>query len=66
MNQVWLLNLFYTESNSQKLKVLSEIGIETMGQMESAPGAHSSQLGGQKEADITDKDIENILAGLKS
>ena len=48
------------------MKVLSEIGIETMGQMERAPGAHSGQLGGQKEDDITDKDIENILAGLKS
>ena len=47
-------------------KVLSEIGIETMGQMERAPGAHSGQLGGQKEDGITDKDIENILAGLKS
>ena len=46
-------------------KVLSEIGVETMGQMEGAPGVQQGGLG-QKEAEITDNDIEKILAGLKS
>jgi len=48
------------EADNIMNQVLSEIGIETMGQMERAPGAHSGQLGGQKEDDITDKDLPSV------
>lgn len=37
-----------------------------MGQMERAPGVQQGGLAGQKEDDVTDADIEKILAGLKS
>ena len=63
MNQV--SDCIITQLVKSFKKVLSEIGIETMGQMERAPGVQQGGLA-SKEDDVTDADIEKILAGLKS